>query len=388
MKSAIENILRPRQSGHITETMSGQISHSPKEDSRMGEQRGAILGMDNSTRGEFEHIGIECLPLSSHGFAVVECAPTAALFQAPSSQPSMLVHCDKRSEWQQQQGNIHPSCLDLLAQDSLEVPSTPTNGIGNTTAKHTHVSRPVLTTIPNGSDSLNALMGPSRKRKATSPALSENSNLPFLIEKNRIYLGPNGDCTQGLKNHGLQPSLRPIIKEEPISPQALPQQRGKASDGSNQHQHPRIPTGPKLHLSTVAIRNKPSQQLLPCAPTGPRLHFSTSGIYQADIHNMLGYTPSSGIVNCQPMLIIQKKYQVHAPVTERANGIYYTLLRPEPPLYGQFPVVVCPDARNTYRYLGNYVFEGSRLLQDSEVNFLGEETCRTLVTSQLMDTSQ
>lgn len=84
------------------------------------------------------------------------------------------------------------------------------------------------------------------------------------------------------------------------------------------------------------------------------------------------------------MLILHKSEQAHAPVAERAQGIYHTLLRPEPPRFGQFPVLVCEKAGGTYRYVGNYVFGGSRVLQDSEVDILGEETCRALVTSQLM----
>ncbi|OBT77477.1 hypothetical protein VF21_05251 [Pseudogymnoascus sp. 05NY08] len=320
-----------------------------------------------------------------------------------SSPPYTLVHHEQHPSRQQLQATLHRPHLQLLAQELVDASSSPSNGTDHTATKSPRPSRPVLTAIPEDSGSLNFSKGP-RKRKATSPPFSEYSDSPFPAEKKRVSFGPSIDDHQRYKSRDSQRPLQPIIKKEPTSPQPC----GSINRNPNQNLTPRIPTGPKLHSGTAGIKS--NQQLLPGIPTGPKLHsgaagncnqqlvpstptgpksrLRTAGVCQDDIRRLFGFAPGSGIVSLQPILIMHKSDQVHAPVAERAMGIYYTLLESGPPRREPFPVLVSTEAGGRYKYMGNYVFDGSHFLRDSEVDKLGEETCHALVTSQLMNVSK
>ncbi|KFY76262.1 hypothetical protein V498_09673 [Pseudogymnoascus sp. VKM F-4517 (FW-2822)] len=425
LKSAIESIIRQSPGQDEKETISEKTYPQTTEEQRL------VQDMDISVREELKQLGMECRPSSDRGLASERDIPKATLLQAPSSPAPTLVHREGLSNCQQLQGSIHPSRLQLLAQDStgvsssppncqqlqdsvhpsrlqllsqdsLEVSSSPSNyhqlqssihpsrlqllaqdlvvaasppgdAAGNTSTNSPQRSRSALTPIPEGSASLNSHVEPSRKRKATSSPRSENSVSAFLAQKRRVSFDPNNDSTLYSMSCEFQPSLQSSL-----------QPYGNTNESPNQNLTPSLLTGSKLYSNTRGIRDTPNKQLLPATPTGPTSRLSAVGIPQADIRFLWGYRQNSGIFNCQYMLILHKSEQAHAPVAERAQGIYHTLLRPEPPRFGQFPVLVCEKAGGTYRYVGNYVFGGSRVLQDREVDILGEETCRALVTSQLM----
>ncbi|OBT68597.1 hypothetical protein VE03_01628 [Pseudogymnoascus sp. 23342-1-I1] len=420
LKSAIESITRQSPAQDGKEAVSKKTVFQTSQEQRL------IQDMDNSVREELKQLGMECRPSSDQVLTSERDVPETNPFQAPNSPPSTLVHQEEPSNCQQLQGSIHPSRLQLLAQDSMDVSSppskqlqdiihpsrlqllaqdavevssspsnfqqlqdrihpsrlqllahdlveaasSPSKGTHSTTTNSPQPSRPALTVIPEDSGSLNARVEPSRKRKATSPPRSEGNVSPFLAEKKRVSFDPSNDGTKRSMNCEFQPSLQSSL--QPCK---------NTNESPNQNLVPSLLTGSKPHSGEVGTRDK---QLLPGSPTGPKLRLAAVGIPQVDIRCLWGYRQDSGMFNCQSMLILHKREQAHAPATERAQGIYHTLLRPEPARFGQFPVLVCAETGGTYKYVGNYVFGGSRVLHDSEVDVLGEETCRALATSQLM----
>ncbi|KFY24732.1 hypothetical protein V493_05057 [Pseudogymnoascus sp. VKM F-4281 (FW-2241)] len=357
--------------------------------------------INNSMRKEPKMREMVCRQSSYQGLASEKVSPNIAAIQVPSSPPSTLMHHKENRSWHQLQPSIHPSRLQLLAQDLIDTSSSHSGGTGRITTKHPQSSRPVLTAILEDCGSLND-MGPSRKRKATSPPRLDHGAPPFHVEKKRVSFRVKH--TQHPINREYPPALEPVINDNPVSLQSLLQ----PCEIFNQHRTPSVPTGPKLHFGSADIKQRLTpgiptgpklhsgagdirnfnQQLLPGTPNGPKVRTSVEGVCQADICRLLGYTPGSGIVNLQTILIMHKSDQVHAPDVERAKGIYYTFLQPEPPRLGHFPVIVSTEAGGTYKYMGNYVLDGSHLLRDSEVDKLGEETCRALATSQLIDASR
>jgi hypothetical protein len=394
LKSAIVKIT------HQSRGQDGQEAMPKKNVSQTSEEQHIVQDKGNSMREEPKQPGIECHLSSDQGLASEKGAADAATLQAPSSPPSTLVHHEEHSSWQQLQGSFNRPHMQLLAKELVDASSTPSKGTDHTAIKSLQPSRPVLTTIPEGSGSLNLSKGP-RKRKATSPPLSENNGSPLPAEKKRVSFGPNIDGNRRSNSRDFQASLKPIIKKEFASPQHC----GNVNENPNQNLTTIIPTGPKLHSGITGIKanqqplpsiptgpklhsgaaGNSTQHLLPSTPTGPKSRLRTVGICQADIRRLFGFAPGSGIVSLQPILIMHKNDQIYAPVAERAMGIYYTLLGPEPPRREQFPVLVSTEAGGRYKYVGNYEFDGSHQLRDSEVDKLGEKTCLALVTSQLME---
>lgn len=291
----------------------------------MSEEQRFVRDMDNSIREELKQLGMECHPSLDQGLEsekdvlkttplqapsspspslvrheehancqelqgnihpsrlqllaqnLVEASseedlPKTTPFQAPSCPPSTIVHYEGHSNLQQLQGSVHPSRLQLLAQDLVEASSSPSNGTDSTITRPPQPIRPVLTAIPEGSGSLNALMGPSRKRKATSPPRPDDSASPFLAEKKRMSFHLNNDGTQHSMNREFQPSLQPIAKSAMISLQSSPQPHGNTIEISNQHLASGVPTGPKLQSRTIGIKDSSNKQLLPSTPTGPKFH--------------------------------------------------------------------------------------------------------------------
>lgn len=361
---------------------------------------------------ELRQLGKECRPSPDQSLVLDKDVLKATRPQPPGSISSKLLHHEKKPEGQhpenqQQQGYIHPSRLELLAQGSVDALSLPSNVSCSTVAKSTQPPRIALTTINEGNGTRNTHREPSRKRKATSSALSENKDSCLPAAKKRVCLGANTGGGQRSINRDCQLPLRLAIKNNSVSLQSLPQTWSEIGVNFSPYLAPGIPASPKFHSGTFnqqiplgtptslrlyagAASNRDgydNQLLLSTPPTAAKSRSGVESIHQADICHLLGYAPDSGLFNCQPLLILHRSDQVHAPVVEGARGIYYTLLRPEPPRFGQFPVLVSAEAEDKYNYVGNYAFEGSRLLQDSDVNMLGDQACRSLVTSQLMDVS-
>ncbi|KFX98222.1 hypothetical protein V490_02419 [Pseudogymnoascus sp. VKM F-3557] len=387
---------------------------------KQSELKSIIESMDKSMKEELRQLGKECRPSPDQGLVIDKDVLKATSPQASSSFPSKLLHHERQPEGQhpegqQQPGYIHPSRLELLAQGSVDALSLPSSIPDSTVAKSTQAPRQALTTINEGNGNRNTHRRPSRKRKATSSDLSENKDLCLPAEKKRVCLDANTGGAQRSINRECQLPLRLAIKNNPVSLQSLPQTWSEIGVNFSAYLAPGIPAGPKFLSGTMGVKDIFNQQpplgtptglklyagaagaaghrdgydnqLLLSTPTGAKLRSGAESIHQADICRLLGYAPDSGLFNCQPLLILHRSDQVHAPVVEGARGIYYTLFHPEPPRFGQFPVLVSAEAEGKYNYVGNYVFEGSRLLQDSDVDMLGDQACHSLVTSQLMDVS-
>jgi hypothetical protein len=364
----------------------------------LSEQRCVVFNKDSSMIEGPKQSGIEYRLSSAQGLVPKTDLSESALFKAPNIALPIL------GDHRKHVGSMHPSRFGLLAHVSEEASSSLSNNPDSSSTGIDQLSYPTSTNALKDSGSLDAVVALCRKRKASSPPRPENSVSPTQAVKKRVSFGVRTDNVQRSINRTFLPGLQPYIKNECTSLQSPHQPYGNIKKDLTQPSLPRIPTGPEQPFNIkkdftqhslpsiptgpkqlFSIKKDLTQTSFPSIPTGPKQIFRTVGVGHLDLRRLFGCTQDSGIFYRQPpVLIMHQKEQAHAPRTKGTNGIYHTLLNPEPVRLTQFPVLVCTVGGGLYQYVGNYVLKESWVLEDREVEILGQETCCALVTSQIM----